>query len=300
MKGYKLFKPDWTYENMKYEIGKTYHLDGKIDFFTSFHFYPNIVDCFEPYGSFNPENKVAEIEAPDDSPRFGYCPYRHTNDITLIREIPWEEVVRLVNTGKDNKGINNIGNKNDGERNTGHQNTGEYNIGYQNEGSRNNGENNHGHVNYGIQNKGNGNFGASNNGNNNRGIGNTGNNNIGNKNKGNYNIGDFNTGNHNLGSWNKTSYAVGWFNTTSDCSVFSLFNKPSPITYKKFLNSKKLIKLLKNIPFMEDYYANPMLFATQKDKQDWWDMLSSREQKIIKNMPNFDANTFYKCTGIKV
>ena len=34
--------------------------------------------------------------------------------------------------------------------------------------------------------------------------------------------------------------------------------------------------------------------------QIWWDALSKSDRSIIKAIPNFDADKFEKCTGIKV
>ena len=34
--------------------------------------------------------------------------------------------------------------------------------------------------------------------------------------------------------------------------------------------------------------------------QLWWNELSNHDKQIIKNIPNFDPDIFYECTGIKV
>ena len=34
--------------------------------------------------------------------------------------------------------------------------------------------------------------------------------------------------------------------------------------------------------------------------QLWWKKLSDCDKQIIKNIPNFDPDIFYECTGIKV
>ena len=34
--------------------------------------------------------------------------------------------------------------------------------------------------------------------------------------------------------------------------------------------------------------------------QIWWDGLSDKNKEIIKSIPNFDAEKFEKCTGIRV
>lgn len=37
-----------------------------------------------------------------------------------------------------------------------------------------------------------------------------------------------------------------------------------------------------------------------QSRQEWWNSLLNYEKKIIKDIPNFDADIFYECTGIKV
>jgi len=34
--------------------------------------------------------------------------------------------------------------------------------------------------------------------------------------------------------------------------------------------------------------------------EKWWSELSEREKQVIMSIPNFDADKFYKITGIKV
>ena len=34
--------------------------------------------------------------------------------------------------------------------------------------------------------------------------------------------------------------------------------------------------------------------------QKWWDELDDSEKKTILSIPNFDADIFYKCTGVNV
>jgi hypothetical protein len=36
------------------------------------------------------------------------------------------------------------------------------------------------------------------------------------------------------------------------------------------------------------------------DKQKWWDELSVPHRQAVINLPNFDADIFYECTGIRV
>ena len=122
MKGYKVFNPDWTCRGFQYEVGKTYKHDGDISpCRAGFHFCRKAADCFNYY-SFDPSNKVAEVEAlglveSDDTKSV-------TNEIHIVREIPWAEVLELVNTGKGCTGLSNSGDRNSGDWNSGNWNSG--------------------------------------------------------------------------------------------------------------------------------------------------------------------------------
>ena len=39
--------------------------------------------------------------------------------------------------------------------------------------------------------------------------------------------------------------------------------------------------------------------VTDADKQSWWDSLSASERQAVYDLPNFNADKFYSCTGIK-
>ena len=119
MKGFKVFNSDWTCRGFQFEVGKTFTEDvTPVCCDRGFHFCTKAADCFKYY-DFNPDNKVAEVEAlgdidtnNDDSK---YC----TNKIHIIREITWQEVLDLVNLGKACTGLCNSGNRNSGNYNTG-------------------------------------------------------------------------------------------------------------------------------------------------------------------------------------
>ena len=134
-KGFKVFNPDWTCNGFQYEVGKTFEMKESPKLCNiGFHFCKAAVDCFNYYG-FNSDNKVAEIIAHgeiamgDDKS----C----TNKIEIVREIPWSEVLEIVNFGKSNTGYRNTGHSNTGDRNTGHSNTGCSNTGHRNTGDWN-------------------------------------------------------------------------------------------------------------------------------------------------------------------
>lgn len=129
MKGYKVFKSDWTCRGFYYEVGKTYEMkEDPVCCERGFHFCGKLIDCFNYY-DFDSENKVAEIEAlgaiDDDGNEEKYC----TNKIKIVRKLTWHEVLDLVNTGKDNTGRENAGDWNAGDWNTGDWNSTDYSTG---------------------------------------------------------------------------------------------------------------------------------------------------------------------------
>ena len=137
VKGYKVFNSDWTCRGFQYEVGKIFEENVEPSCCDrGFHFCEKASDCFSYY-SFNSENKVAEIIALGDvdSDETKSC----TNKIQIVREIPWDEVLRIVNTGKDCTGLCNTGDCNTGNRNTGDWDTGNRNTGDWNKSSFNNG-----------------------------------------------------------------------------------------------------------------------------------------------------------------
>ena len=281
VKGYKVFNPDWTCRGFQYEVGKIFEEDVKPSCCDrGFHFCKKAADCFSYY-SFNSKNKVAEVIALGEVDTDGKksC----TNKIQIVREIPWQELLTIVNTGKDCTGLCNTGNWNTGNWNTGNWNTGNRNTGDRNTGNRN-----------------------------------TGNRNTGNCNTGNCNTGNRNTGNCNTGEWNKSSFNTGCFNTEEP--KIMLFNKPSDMTYREWIDSDARY-LLNRIPkdvvewvYEEDMtdeekVANPTYETTggylkvldeSECGQLWWGSLSDLQKNHIKSIPNFDAEIFEQCTGIKV
>lgn len=314
--GYKVFNPDWTCRDFQYEVGKTFEENVKPSCCgRGFHFCKEAIDCFNYY-PFNPKNKVAEVIALGelDTDEDKSC----TNKIQIVREVPWIEVLTIVNIGKENTGIGNTGSYNTGGRNTGNcntgnKNTGDWNSGYWNSGTGNAGDGNTGDFNTGNWNTGNGNTGYKNTGDSNIGDENTGDSNIGNENTGKRNIGDKNTG-----DWNKSSFNTGCFNTKEQ--TIMLFNKPSDWTFRRWLGSGANC-LLNQMPkdIVEWVYKSAMTDEEKREHptyettggylkvldnsetaQKWWDNLSDANKDIIKAIPNFDPEIFYECTGIKV
>ena len=245
IKGYKVFNPDWTCnpngKPFQYEVGKTYEEDVKpMVYDRGFHFCEKAADCFNFY-KFNPKNKVAEVLALGevDSDGVKSC----TNKIQIVREIPWAELLEMVNTGKGCAGLCNSGNRNSGNRNSGDWNSGD---------------------------------------------------------------------------WNKCSFSNGCFNTESP--KIYLFNKPSPWTYRDWLNSEARF-LLNQIPgdVLEYRWLENMTdeekaehpeaettggYLKELDNSEcaliWWRGLNDRQKAIITALPNFDKAIFKEITGIDV
>ena len=267
--GFKVFNPDWTCSpngnTKQYACPGKFEEEGELYICDhGMHFCQTAADCFNYY-DFDSNNKVAEVIAygevltEDDKS----C----TNKLEIVREITWDEVLRTVNLGKNCTGFCNTGDNNTGNRNTGDRNTGCCNTGDSNTGNRN--------------------------------------------------TGDRNTGDCNTGDWNKSSFNTGCFNTVEQ--KIMLFNKQSDMTYRDWCKSDARY-LLNQIPkdVVEWIYSDNM---TDEEKEQhptykttdgylkkldetecgqlWWDSLSNHQKNIIKAIPNFDAEIFFQCTGIR-
>ena len=283
--GFKVFRPDWTCSpngnTKQYTCPGKFEEEGELDVCGhGMHFCENAADCFNYY-DFDSNNKVAEVIAYGTVLKEGdkSC----TDKLEIVREIPWDEVLRIVNTGKNCTGRCNTGDWNTGDWNTGNRNTGDWNTGDCNTGDCN-----------------------------------TGNRNTGDCNTGDWNTGDWNTGDWNTGDWNKSSFNTGCFMTEEQNIMF--FNKPSDWTYNDWLRSDARY-LLNRIPknVVEWIYSEDMTdeekaehpthettggYLKVLDESDcgqlWWGSLSDRQKNIIKALPNFDPEIFEQCTGINV
>ena len=294
--GFKVFKSDWKCRDKQYSCPGKFEEEGGLSVCGhGMHFCENVADCFSYY-NFDSNNKVAEVIAYGTVLKKGdkSC----TDKLEIVREIPWDEVLRLVNAGKNCTGRCNTGNWNTGNWNTGNWNTGNGNTG--------------------NWNTGNGNTGNRNTGNRNTGDWNTGDWNTGRHNTGACNTGDWNTGNGNTGDWNKSSFSTGCFNTEEQ--KIMLFNKPSDWTYNDWLCSEARC-ILSNIPknIVDWIYSKDMTDEEKSEHpthettggylkvldesecaQVWWNDLTDYDKNIIKSIPNFDADIFEQCTGIRI
>ena len=139
VKGFKVFNPDWTCRGSQFEVGKIFEEDvtpACCD--RGFHFCLKASDCFNYY-SFNSNNKVAEVTALGEVDYEDNSTKCCTNKIQIVREIPWSELLNIVNEGKNCTGLWNTGDCNTGNWNTGNCNTGNCNTGDWNKSSFNTG-----------------------------------------------------------------------------------------------------------------------------------------------------------------
>ena len=292
IRGFKVFNPDWTCRDKQYTCPGVFEEDVTPSVCDrGMHFCKRAADCFNYY-RFNPENKVAEVIAlVDRTVEDGdKCA---TNYLEIVREIPWAELLEIVNTGKGCAGFGNSGNRNSGNRNSGDWNSGNRNSGDWNSGDRNSGNWNSGDWN-------------------------SGNWNSGDWNSGNWNSGNRNSGDWNSGDWNKCSFSNGCFNTINP--KINLFNKPAEWTYRDWLNSDAHY-LLNQIPCDvleyvwfenmtdQEKAAHPEAEITggylkQLDNSEgasiWWCGLTAYEKSTIMAIPNFDKEIFKEITGVDV
>ena len=279
IKGYKVFNQDWTCRGKKYEVGKIYTQGGKLEVCgNGLHFCKIAVDCFNYY-RFDSTNRVAEVIAHGDiaEEKDKCC----TDKLEIVREVSWGEVLTLVNAGNSNTGYRNAGDHNTGNSNTGYRNTGDYNTGDCNTGNCN-----------------------------------TGNCNTGHRNTGDYNTGTCNTGDYNTGDFNSSNYNTGFFCTEE--RRIRIFDIESDMTFNQVRNSAPfhILRRINLSPVTwvpevdmtnEEKQANPEYktiggYLKKNDLKasysNWWKTLTEEEKKIIKDIPNFNADKFKEITGI--
>lgn len=154
MLGYKGFNKNLTCRGFQYKVGETYEAKGEIALCSNgFHFCRNPNDLEYYYGALD-EDRFCEIEASGkilEGMRKCVC-----SEIRIVREIPREEFLSLINKGDGNTGWSNEGNSNEGNSNEGDWNKGDWNKGDWNEGNWNEGNSNEGDCNIGSYNHGTG------------------------------------------------------------------------------------------------------------------------------------------------
>lgn len=271
VKGFKVFRPDWTCNptrrnSKQYTCPGKFEEEGKLDVCShGMHFCQNAADCFNYY-PFDSSNKVAEVIAYGEVRTNGdkSC----TDKLEIVREIPWDEVLRIVNTGKNCTGRYNTGDYNTGDWNTGYYNTGDCNTRYYNTGDYN----------------------------------------TGNCNTGDWNTGDWNKSSFNTGCFNTEEQKIMLFNKPSDITyrewIYSdardLLNQ-IPKDVVEWVDEEDMTDEEKAAyPTYETIGGYLKTLDESESGQLWWNELSDCNKQIIKSIPNFDPDIFYECTGIKV
>ena len=269
--GYKVFNQYWVCEP-KGGIRKQYTCPGKFEeegelavCGHGMHFCQTAADCFNYY-NFNSKNKVAEVIAYGEVITDGdkSC----TDKLEIVREIPWDKLLRIVNIGNNNTGLGNTGDKNTGNRNTGNRNTGNRNTGDKNTGDWNTGD----------------------------------------WNVGNFNTGDWNKSSYNTGCFNTEEQKIMLFNHSSDMTYQEWLQSDArhllnqiPKNVTEWINEEDMTDGEKTA--YPTYRVTGGYLKTLNESecgQLWWNNLEQEDKDIIRAIPNFDPDIFFECTGIKV
>ena len=135
IKAYKVFNKDWTCKGFKYEVGKEYKHEGKIQICESgFHSCEKLSDCFNYYPFLPSEIRVAEVLAWGDVKHEESSSKICSSRIEITKELEWAEVLKICNSGNWNSGSRNSGDWNSGNWNSGSRNSGDWNSGSRNSG----------------------------------------------------------------------------------------------------------------------------------------------------------------------
>ena len=161
-----------AFERFQFEVGKTYETgvakkDLKLCSNTVFHFCRELHKIERVSDYHISTSRVCEVIAEGDIVTDEYKDKYGTNKLTILREIPREELIEYI---RWNSGNNNSGNNNSGSWNSGNGNSGSWNSGSCNSGSCNSGSCNSGSCNSGDWNSGNCNSGSCNSGSRNSGF----------------------------------------------------------------------------------------------------------------------------------
>ncbi|HYE12224.1 MAG TPA: pentapeptide repeat-containing protein [Patescibacteria group bacterium] len=263
-KGYKVFNPNWTCQGYQYEVGKTFEIAGKLEICSNgFHFCNKASDCFNYY-SFDSKNKVAEIIAHGEVITDGNksC----TSKIEIVREIPWHELLTIVNEGSDNTGLCNTGNCNTGNWNTGNCNTGNRNTGNCNTGDWN----------------------------------------TGNRNTGDCNTGDWNTTNFSSGVFCTEEAKALFFDKESDIKLNDWFSHDARYILNRIQTvfwccSEDMTEQEKELHPEHEITGGFLKTVNHVEAAEKWvSELEEYEKEIIKSIPNYDAEKFFNIVGVRL
>ena len=274
IKAYKAFNSDLTCKGFQYEVGKEYHHKGKLELCESgFHACPKLTDCFYFYPFNKTKTRVAEVLV------WGKVEYKDgvkyedagvklcASNIKVVRELTWNEVLSLCNTGNSNSGDRNSGDFNSGDRNSG-----DFNSGDRNSGSCN-----------------------------------TGYSNSGNWNSGNWNSGDWNSGDWNSGYLNTSAQKYTFiFNKRVEKSVLERAEFPSfmffaltewvPARNMSQVEKERHPEYVTTGGYLKKYAYKTAFrksFKKARRKPDW-----PKQRQMLLDLPNFDAKIFEEISGI--
>lgn len=266
VKGYKVFNSDWTCRGKQYTCPGKFEEDvTPIQCRRGMHFCKKAADCFNYY-SFDPNNKVAEVIAYGEVSEEGdKCA---TNKLEVVREIPWSELLGLVNTGKGCTGRCNSGNRNSGNRNSGNWNSGDCNSGNWNSGDHNSG----------------------------------------NCNSGDWNSGDWNNTNFSNGCFNTVEPTIHLFNKPSSWTYRDWLGSEARYLMNQIQGDILEWIYLSDMtdeektahPEAETTGGYLKVLNNSECAVIWWRGLSDGQKAIITAIPNFDKAIFKEITGIDV
>ena len=98
VRGYKAFNKNWTCRGKQYEVGKMFEEDVELEVGAKgMHFCKRLRDCFNYYALDESVTKVAEVLAVGDCLEKDELTV--TNKLVVLRELGWDEVINLCNTG---------------------------------------------------------------------------------------------------------------------------------------------------------------------------------------------------------
>ena len=267
IRGFKVFNPDWTCRDKQYTCPGAFEEDVTPSVCDrGMHFCKKAADCFNYY-SFNPENKVAEVIAlaertVEDGDKCA------TNYLEIVREISWQEVLEIVNTGKGCTGLCNSGDWNSGDCNSGNRNSGDWNSGDWNSGNRNSG----------------------------------------NRNSGDWNSGDWNKCSFSNGCFNTVEPKIYLFNKPSDWTYRDWLNSDARYLLNQIPGDVLEYVWFEDMTDEEKTAHPEAKttggYLKQLDNSEcgsiWWRGLNDYEKSIIKAIPNFDKEIFKEITGVDV
>ena len=274
MIGYKAFDENLQCRGFQFEVGKTYETgrakkDLRLCSNTVFHFCRDLRRIENVSNYHISKSRICEVIAEGDvvtdGDKYG------TNKLTILREIPREELNEYNSCNSCNSGNGNSGNGNSGSCNSG-----DYNSGDRNSGSWNSGNDNSGNCN-------------------------SGNCNSGSWNSGDYNSGDYNSGNWNSGFFNTDSPLVRIFNKETNVSrkdidipSFLHFDLTVWVSHDTATDEEKETHKIdietcggftKAISYKEAFHIA-------------WNKASKEEHKMLLKLPNWNNEIFMEISGI--